>query len=75
MLPVGIEKPPEKHKAAQRRHVLKSKNGLADCSKNSKFAGRSKMVRCKEAKKSRARSVLGLMRGLDLFADAADCRF
>jgi hypothetical protein len=41
------------------------------CLKNSKFTGRSKMVRCKEANKSRARSH-ALMRGLDLFADAAD---
>jgi len=32
------------------------------------------MARCKEAKKSRARSH-GLMRGLDFFADAADCHF
>jgi hypothetical protein len=31
---------------------------LTGCSKNSKFAGRSKMVRCKEAKKNRARSHL-----------------
>jgi hypothetical protein len=42
--------------------------------KNSKYAGRSKMVRCKEAKKSRARSH-ALMRGLDFFADAAGCHF
>jgi hypothetical protein len=43
-----------------------------DCSKNSKFTGCSKMVRCKEAKKSMARGHR-LMRGLDFFADAADC--
>jgi hypothetical protein len=42
--------------------------------KNSEFAGRSKMVRCKEAKKIRARGH-ALMRGLDFFADAADRRF
>ena len=33
------------------------------------------MVRCKEAEKSRTRSVFTLMRGLDFFADAADRRF
>jgi hypothetical protein len=47
---------------------------LTDCSKNSKFAGHSKMVICKKAKKFRARSH-ALMRGLDLFADAADRHF
>ena len=36
----------------------------AECSKNSKFAGRSKMVRCKEAKKSRTRGHAQI-RGLD----------
>jgi hypothetical protein len=39
-----------------------------------KIAGRSKMVRCKEAKKSRARSHAQIS-GLDFFADAADRRF
>jgi hypothetical protein len=33
------------------------------------------MVRCKEAKKSRTRSVLPYISGLDFFADAADRRF
>jgi hypothetical protein len=32
------------------------------------------MVKCKEAKKYRARGH-ALMRGLDFFADAADCHF
>jgi len=41
---------------------------------NSKCAGRSKMVRCKEAEKSRPRGH-PLMRGLDFFTDAADRRF
>jgi hypothetical protein len=41
----------------------------------SKFAGRSKMVRCKEVKKSRTRSVFEQISGLAFFADAADCHF
>jgi hypothetical protein len=50
-------------------------SGRVSWLKKSKYAGRSKMVRCKEVKKSRARSVFAYISGLDFFADAADCRF
>jgi hypothetical protein len=62
------------HVGRDRHSARLPRKGIVDCSKNLKFAGRPKVVRCKEAKKSKTRSHW-LMRGLDFFADAADRRF
>jgi hypothetical protein len=56
-------------------HKIPSTRSLVCLLKNQTIAGRSKMVRCKEAKKSRPRGVFKQISGLDFFADAADRRF
>jgi hypothetical protein len=43
--------------------------------KNSRLTGRSKMVRCKEAKNPGRAVYLTYISGLDLFADEADYHF